>query len=489
MMKKLFVPVCLSVVLTSSLAMADRQTFDETKTRIALPLPTAPVIDGVIDLANESWNYAAGSGAGGGSYWTMRFDDTQEDFVSGAHLETGIGPIDGTDFGADIYVGYDNENLYVAVRKIDDLLNDDTAAAGSKDGSTWQDDSVEVFVDGDNSNYAERDTAGAKPEGWSTGGQYVLTINNAYREAEAGSPGFGPNAAWYAQADINANGDYEFEFRISLSLFGNPKPGDIIGFDIAINDDDSGGASTDNQYAWAGNTHVEATYGNLVLGPRTYTAPSVTTAPTVNGTISAGEYGNAKQITVTTFNGNYDVADSGSAEPWLLGDHDFNAWVVHNADAIYVAVDVTDDMVVTDSADAGSEDGSTWIDDSVEIFFDSDNSMDDGRTAANLYEGQFVFTPNGAWRDAEANNPLFGASDDWFAASSTTSTGYQVEFVVQKGALFEPKQTMGFDLAVNDDADRKTQIIWNGRPHNERSYGKLTLASDGGTSVSEWSLY
>jgi anaerobic C4-dicarboxylate transporter len=36
--------------------------------------------------------------------------------------------------------------------------------------------------------------------------------------------------------------------------------------------------------------------------------------------------------------------------------------------SVYVAVDVTDDLLVNDSAEAGTEDGSTWEDDSVEIF-------------------------------------------------------------------------------------------------------------------------
>ena len=43
-----------------------------------------------------------------------------------------------------------------------------------------------------------------------------------------------------------------------------------------------------------------------------------------------------------------------------------------------MAVDVRDDKIVTDSAEAGSEDGQTWVDDSVEIFFDVDDSNDAG---------------------------------------------------------------------------------------------------------------
>ncbi len=482
---KRIIYLLLIPMLVVGTAFADRSTFDDTKTRVAMPLPEPPTIDGYIDIdGGESWVYAGGTQPDGQPYWTMRFDENAEDFVMGANVATGDGPLFDEDFGADIWVGYDNENLYVAVRVIDDVLFDDSAEAGSQNGETWHDDSVEVFVDGDNSNYPERDTAGDKPEGWESGGQYVVTINNAYREAEAGNPGYGPDAAWYGRADLGVNAYMNFEFRISLDILGNPQPGDIIGFDIAINDDDTGDA-LENQYTWAGETHVEATYGNLVLGPKQYTAPTVSTPPTIDGTINTNEYAGAPEINVTNYSGVYNGADE-----WGEGDHDWSGWVVHDDTNIYVAVKVIDDVIVADNAADGSEDGETWLDDSVEIFFDSDASDDRGRTNTNLFEGQFVFTTNGAWRDNEANNPLFGENDDWFAASTVGDGGYSVEFKILKEALFEMQTTMGFDIAVNDDdaGSRKTQLAWNGRPHNEASYGDLTLA-EGGVDVADWSLY
>ena len=489
----------LSIILCAGLAMADRSTFDETKTQIAQPLPEPPVIDGIIDVAGgESWIWAGGAQPGGtNSYWYIAFDETLEkmheykaglddDWTRGGNVTSGEGPLDANDMTAEIYVGYDSDYLYVAVRVTDDALYDDSASQAEPNGNTWYDDSVEVFVDGDNSNYAERDTAGAKPEGWSTGGQYVLTIGNAYREAEAGNPGFGPDASWYAVADMNSSGNYEYEFRFSMDLFGNPQPGDIIGFDVAINDDDDGDTA-ENQYTWSGETHVEATYGNLLLGHRSYTAPK-TAAPTIDGVISDGEYGSAEELVVTNYTGVYDVRSGDDG--WGPGDHDYSAWIVHDDDAIYVAVDVTDDVVVNDSAEAGSEDGSTWEDDSVEIFFDPGDSNNSG-SGPDPYEGQYVLTANGAWRDNEANNPLFGETDDWYGAASTTATGYQVEFKVTKFALMDPEDdsTMGFTLGVNDDdgLNRQAQLSWNGRAHNELSYGYLTLSS--GVAVADWALY
>ncbi len=484
--------ICLAVMLcfmflVTGAAIADRDTFDDTKTRVAMPLSEPPVIDGIIDFDNgESWINAGGALPGGGSYWTIEFSDAHDDFTIGGNVTTGDGPLFEGDFAAEIYVGYDDDNLYVAVRVTDDIFINDTAEAESMNGQTWLDDSVEVFVDGDNSNYDQRDTAGDRPEGFSTGGQYVVTANNAYREQEAGNPGYGPDAAWYGLSDIAPNGAQDYEFRISWDILGGkPEQSRVVGFDLAFNDDDSGGDSADNSYTWSGLTHVEDTYGNLVIGPRTYTAPLAESAPTVDGEISDGEYGGAEVQVVTHHTGNYNGDDD-----WELGDHDYSFQVVHDDEAIYVGLQVTDDQVVTDTAEAGSEDGSTWLDDSVEVFFDSDASDDSGRTSANEFEGQFVLTPIGAFRDNEANNPLFGEGFDWYAAAQTTDTGYSMEFKVLKEILFEMQQTMGFDVAVNDDdgADRKTQLAWNGRPHNELSYGDLVL-SEGGTNVAEWPLY
>lgn len=465
-------------------ATADRSTFDETKTRVAMPLPEPPIIDGVIDLGgNESWMYAAGEQSGGNSYWELRFDIDEEDFVLGGNVASGEGPWDENDFAADIWAGYDDDYLYVAVRVTDDFLYDDSATAGSANEQTWHDDSVEVFVDGDNSNYDQRDTAGDRPEGFESGGQYVVTINNAYRENEAGNPGYGENKAWYGYSSVISDTQYDYEFQISWDILGGkPEPGEIIGFDVAINDDDDGD-TLENQYTWSGATHEEHSYGNLVIGPREYSAPKVASAPTVDGTIDSGEYGDAEEVQVDHFSGNYNGNDN-----WELGDHDYSFWAVHDDDAIYIAVQVTDDQVVTDTADAGSEDGQTWIDDSVEVFLDSDASDDLGRTSANEFEGQFVMTPNGAYRDNEANNPTF--DENWFAAASATDTGYIIEFKMMKDMLFEMKEIMGFDVAVNDDdgADRKTQLAWNGRPHNESSYGTLILSA-GQTDIANWSLY
>ena len=123
----------------------------------------------------------------------------------------------------------------------------------------------------------------------------------------------------------------------------------------------------------------------------------------------------------------------------------------------------------------------------MEIFFDADDSNDASRGTLG-FEGQYVFSANGARRDNEANNPTFGKSGDWFAATTRTGKGYQVEFKINKSALSNPVDgaALGFNIALNDDdgknGSRKSQLNWRGRAHSEFTYGRLILEEGEGGS-------
>jgi hypothetical protein len=442
---------------------------DATKTQMALPLPEAPSIDGILD-SDEGWAWAGGAAQ---NFWSVRYDEGLEDLLRGGGFGDGQPDDiwDDTDIQFNMYAGVFESDLYVAVEVTDDWVVNDNAEANSEDGHTWEDDSVEVFIDGDNSNYQERNTAGI-PEIVDTGGQFVISANNARRDKEAGDPSFGENADWYAKADLTDSG-YVAEFRISLDVIGNPEPGQAIGFSIGVNDDDQ---TSRRQIMWAGSPHHESTYGNLLVGERTYTAPK-TSHPTLDGKVNAVEYEGALPIVLNQHTGSYHLGVGN--DEWEEGDHSLTGWVVHDETSIYVGVIVEDDVISTDSAAAGSEDGQTWVDDSIEIFFDADDSNDPQRDTEAKFEGQFVFTPNGARRDNEANNPAWGEAADWFAATSTSEGGYQMEFRFSKAALLGVSEgdRLGFNIALNDDDGdgRKAQLNWAGAPHREFSYGGLVL--------------
>jgi len=470
---------------------ADRTTYEATKGAIALPMSSPPTIDGVLDFDNELWDVAGGGKGGGTSNWCILYSDNAEDFVTGGDVSSGEAPFYTGDCDVSIWVGYDAEYLYIAVQVNDDDLWTDVCGKETANGNTWEDDSVEVFVDGDNSNYPTSDTTGTNPEVVGTGGQFVITAFNSYREAEAGNPGYGKDGAWYAWTELTDKG-YQAEFRISMAAIGNPKQGDIIGFSVAVNDDDSDGT---RQLIWCGKPHIEATYGNLLLGPHTYTAPKVTQAPTIDGTVSASEYSNAPMIDESNYTGMYDT--SGRDDSTIDGDLSYQAWIVHDNEYVYVGFDVKDDVIVTDTAAPGSEDGNTWTDDAVEIFFDANNDKEPTYTNSDLtnhppFEGQYVLTPNGAHRDNEAGNPTYGKSGDWYGLASQSATGYQIEFQVAKTALLNPADgaVMGFNIALDDDDSEieVLQLLWQGHAHYEPSYGVLIL-SESGTGTPEWSLF
>ena len=126
---------------------ADRATLDPTRTQVALPLATPPTIDGTIDAAE--WE---GAGGFSGDWWRVRPEPLALDGISAGVMGFGPVPQDIDDLSFNIYAGYDDTYLYIAVRVRDDQPFTDSAEAGSRNGTTGDDDSVEVFVDGANAN-------------------------------------------------------------------------------------------------------------------------------------------------------------------------------------------------------------------------------------------------------------------------------------------------------------------------------------------------
>jgi Carbohydrate family 9 binding domain-like len=467
------------LTLTAPRCQADRATYDPTKTMVAFPLSTPPVIDGVITDA-EWLPYSS---------WSIRTPMTGEpliaDGIQGGTLTFGTLPADDNDLSVRIRARYDANNLYVAVQVTDSIIFTDSADPGSRNGNTWMDDGVEVYVDGANAN----DAAWAAGQ---LGGEYAITANNAYREMEAGNPGYGETAAWYAMTTLTAVG-YDAEFRISMALLGNPKPGDIIGFNVAVNDDDDGG-DRERQVSWCGVPQKPVTYGNLLLGPPSYSAPKVTTAPKVDGVINPAEYAGATEITLDPHRVVYSL-DEGD-DTWTAADQTFSFRVVHTTDAVFIGVNVIDDQIVNDTVPPG-EDGNVYQDDSVELLFDAKN--EGGLTVtlgAPPFNGQWMnFTANTAHSDSTstATQPStnFGPTSAWFAATSRTTNGYQIEFVIQKSALLDPLDgaTLGFNVALNDDdnpdvPDRlqpKSYSLWSGHEFQPFTYGKLMLLGEAGS--------
>ncbi len=465
----------------------------------------APTIDGFID--DDEYRFSPQSSGASGSFWYVRWDWTVADEFGEDVVQTGVlepidegdEPLNTDDCAFRVYTLYDDEYLYVAVRVIDDFISVNDNTEGQEDGSTWNDDSVEVFIDGDYSQFETSLTAASADEQareFATGGQFVLTANNARRDAEAGDPSFGEDEEWYARAELTDTG-YDTEFKIKLSKIGNPEKGDKIGFNIAVNDDDFDAPNARYQLRWAGQAHVESTYGTLYFGPRAVTAPLVIEAVNIDGVMDEEVWSNAAVEVVTPFEGVLDE----DVLPESADNISYNAYIMHDDTWLYVGVDVVDDIILHDTEPEGSHNGNTWHDDSVEVFIDHDlnhgaDSSNNRYASADLIEGQYVLTAGNATRDSNTTNgPLIGQTDDddWWGWATTGDNGWIGEMRFKKEMLVSFDQ-VGFNIAVNDDdlgegnSQPTYQLRWQGTPHVESSYGLLILGEEG-VAIQDWMVY
>jgi len=145
--------------------------------------------------------------------------------IQGAEL---TGPADAS---GQFRVLYDAENLYALVDVNDETLVNDT-------GASWQDDSVEFYVDGDNTKAGPGLVGNARQYtfGWTT--DDVQGTNTNLDGVE------------HAQVDT-ATG-WRIEIKLPWqSLMGTDAPvGKLIGIDCFYNDDDDGADTRESQIAW-----------------------------------------------------------------------------------------------------------------------------------------------------------------------------------------------------------------------------------------------
>ncbi|MBP7049415.1 MAG: hypothetical protein KBE65_00205 [Phycisphaerae bacterium] len=137
-------------------------------------------------------------------------------------------------------------------------------------------------------------------------------------------------------------------------------------------------------------------------------------------------------------------------------DKDFSAGfkTLYDHQALYVLVDVADDKLVNDSDDF-------WLDDTVEVFLDADNSKSNG-----YEDGDYVF-----YFSWDASTPILGETkhdrtEGVKYAFAKTDGGYRVEIKLPWSTLGTTPGAggqIGLDVHVNDDddgGDRDTKLMW-----------------------------
>lgn len=130
------------------------------------------------------------------------------------------------------------ENLYVLVEVTDESLIEDNGGGDNK----WNDDSVEIYVDGDNS----KDTSVGTDDH-----QYTFWWGNEVWETPSAIHNGAPSLVGVDYAVATTEKGYLLEVKLPwMSIMGKAAaPDQLIGFDVWINDDDDG-EDRDSQVSW-----------------------------------------------------------------------------------------------------------------------------------------------------------------------------------------------------------------------------------------------
>jgi len=279
----------LVVASTSALAQqgAAKTGIPGKQFMVARYTSTPPVIDGV--FSPNEWRGALPVYVNGNT------PATAPGVVPNIGLPYLFPPDSPQDSSFTIYALYDDNNLYVAVDVVDDIVICDGPVP-------YLDDDAEVMIDGDRRPgdihmalaCGSTNPNCPNPVINNEGFQLITSVCNQSMTA----PSNNPSIVWESKAGRRPSG-FVVEFRIPLdsintndtswfsspfpsSTFRRPQPGDIIGFNVAVGDDDNGGLSylrtepaphTDSYTAWDGRSvgwyiFAEQDWGNLYLAPR-----------------------------------------------------------------------------------------------------------------------------------------------------------------------------------------------------------------------------
>ncbi len=253
---------------------------------------------------------------------------------------------------------------------------------------------------------------------------------------------------------------------------------------------------------------VAMVHGTLAHDPQPIVSPYVTEAPVMDGDLS--DWDQSTFIHVTPQTGTFDAESDSTDDP---NDLSFAFGVANDGQYLYVAVRITDDLLVLDTnRDPSDKEALAWMDDAVEVFLDGDhNHSPDARDSEGIEfmtGGEFSIVANGAVTSRMSGFPLTnGDPDHWTSAGSygpPPGAAYQSPwdgqtqgFIVEArfnyrimGESVGPGSRIGFTVSVHDDDDgggRDAALYWEGiSPHcwkNEAGWGDLILSLPETTSV------
>ncbi len=361
----------------------------------------APAIDGLVD-----------------SIWSTVFGRTIGNVIVGSVA-------DDNDLSGSFRTLWDTSNLYVLVEVRDATQQNDSGA------QTWNDDSVEVYVDANNDKLSSYGITDYQYRFTWTGGS--LGIEETKHAATTGVS---------ASRIVTANG-YTIEAKLPWSTLAQSSPGAgaMIGLDVHINDDDDGGGR-DGKRAWFNTLDTSwqnpATFGTarLVAVPADHEIVQTDAAPSIDGNVeTTWSFANRQAIATV-------VVGSVANDSDLSGSFR----ILWDASNLYVLVQVTDDAQRNDS---GTQ---TWNDDSVEIYIDANNEKP---SVYGSDDYQYRFTWTGTSLGVEEIK--HGATSGVIASRVATANGYTMEVKLPWNTLAQSSvmvgSLLGLDVHINDDDD------------------------------------
>ena len=346
---------------------------------------------------------------------------------------------------------YDNNNLYLLVE-----VNDATRINDSGP-SWWDDDAVEIFIDGNNSKGASYDGVNDFQFGFRWNDNTVYTGGNSVANTT------GINFRMYATGS-----GYTAEIAIPWTTIGaSPAIGKAIGLDVQIDDDDNGGTRDAQMTTFATNTTAfqnPSVFGTVYM---TSCNGSVTPPPNIvhsypaNGTITIDGVLNEAA---------WQLNNSAAKSVIGTANNNITFGALWDNNNLYIAAKVLDNMLNNDSPDP-------WNNDAIEIFIDANNNK---LSTYDGFDNQFIK----AWNNSSlfSKTAVTGVQHAWAAITG----GYTIELSIpwsQLGITPTAGIQIGFDIANDDDdngGDRDAQAVWMGTLNNYQNtsaFGTLTLES------------
>ncbi|WP_010180706.1 sugar-binding protein [Aquimarina agarilytica] len=336
------------------------------------------------------------------------------------------------DLSAKFQAQWDSEYLYILVDVTDDDLSNDSE-------QPYQDDSVEIYIDGGNEKSSSYDN---------NDHQLVFQYNSG---TVYHYPANQQNPSGVNFAQTSKNSGYTLETRIAWSFIGiNPEIDKPFGLDIHVNDDDNGG-NRDKKITWNASSDI-AWQNTAVFG---------TVSPKECLPVNTG----ADKICLE--NNNTPIID-GRNNDWPLNSLSIENQIVGtssnqksqfqtkwDSEYLYILVDVVDDILQNDSE-------KPYQDDSVEIYIDGDNSKS---SSYDQNDHQLIFEYNNQnvyHYPANQQNPT-GVT----FAQTKTNSGYMIEAKIAWSFIGLNPNTgnrLGLDIHINDDddgGDRDRKTAWN----------------------------